>query len=141
MALKKIPCVRFCVRFKTKKSHKTIKKTVKKEKTAIIICKRTERFVTGYQSGGMHHQNHMIIKTYIAEPNTFVPGHFDFTYIVVNKGEGKIHAKYLTSKEVSTILKYTRFGRSLHSPQTRFLPYVTEFLGFTEQEKKDLGKL
>ena len=102
---------------------------------------QTERFVTGYQAGGMHHQNHMIIKSYIAEPGTFIPGHFNFTYIRVNTGEGKLHAKHLTSKETSKILKYTRFGRSLHTPQTRFIPYATEFSGYSKKDKDELSNI
>ena len=100
-----------------------------------------ERIVTGYQTGGMHHQNHMIIKCWVAYPGDVVPGGFNFTYSVVAAGTGEVHRKHLISKETNKILEHTRHGRSLHTPQTIFVPYATEFEGYTAQQKEILNEL
>ena len=45
------------------------------------------------------------------------------------------------SQEVTNILKKTRTGKSLHTPQTIWIPYATEFKGFTNSDKKIINNL
>ena len=41
------------------------------------------------------------------------------------------------SNEVTQILKATRTGKSLHTPQTIWVPYATEFTGFSNNDIKN----
>jgi|SaaInl85LU_5_DNA_1037374.scaffolds.fasta_scaffold02788_15 hypothetical protein len=75
------------------------------------------------------------------KPGTIIPGGMWFTYVNVKKGTGENHLKHLMSTEVTKILKHTRKGKSLHTPQTIWVPYATEFDGWTEDHRKILNEL
>jgi len=100
-----------------------------------------ERFVTRYQpSTGRDRWQEIAVGTVVA-PGVIVPGGMWFTYTVVKRGTGNKHKKHLMSKEITKILKATRTGKSLHTPQTVWVPYITEFSGFTNEQKQIINKL
>lgn len=107
----------------------------------------TERFVTRYQpntqakdeSGGRLW--YKIAVGTVVKPGTVIPGHFWFAYTIVEKDTGETHKKHLMSEEVTKILKATRTGQSLHTPQTIWVPFATEFKGFTKDDKKIINNL
>ena len=100
-----------------------------------------ERFVTGYNAGGTHADFYKILKGVVVPPGVVVPGDMWFTYTVVANGTGALHKQHLMSTEVQQILKLTRTGKSLHTPQTIWVPYATEFQGFTDDQKATITKL
>jgi hypothetical protein len=100
------------------------------------------RFVTGYNSGTAHDKFYQIAKGVIVPPGIAVPGDMWFTYIVLpDKKSARQHMKHLMSVEVQQILKLTRTGKSLHTPQTIWIPYATEFHGFTDDQKSIITNL
>jgi len=100
------------------------------------------RFVTGYNSGTAHDKFYQIAKGVIVPPGIAVPGDMWFTYIVLpDKKSARQHMAHLMSTEVQQILKLTRTGKSLHTPQTIWVPYATEFQGFTNDQKSIISKL
>ena len=102
----------------------------------------TWRFVTGYNSGTAHDKFYQIAKGVIVPPGIAVPGDMWFTYIVLpDKKSARQHMKHLMSVEVQQILKLTRTGKSLHTPQTIWIPYSTEFQGFTDDQKSIIANL
>ena len=107
-----------------------------------------ERFVTRYQPATQKSDDsnggrlwYKIAVGTVVEPGTIVPGNFWFTYVNVEKGTGETHKKHLMSNEVTSILKKTRQSRSLHTPQTVWIPYATEFKGWTEFQKEIINEL
>lgn len=99
------------------------------------------RFVTGYNAGGTHADFYKILKGFIAPPGMIVPGDMWFTYTVIEDNDAEIHKSHLMSYEVQQILKVTRTGKSLHTPQTIWVPYATEFAGWTAEHRKILNEL
>ena len=100
-----------------------------------------ERFVTGYNAGGTHADFYKILKGVVIPPGVVIPGDMWFTYVTVDTGTGNKHKEHLMSNELQTILKFTRTGKSLHTPQTIWLPYATEFQGFTDEQKSTITNL
>jgi hypothetical protein len=100
-----------------------------------------ERFATRYQPATSHNRFYEIAVGAVIPPKTIIPGRLNFTYVNVAAGTGEIHKTHLMSKEVSKILKATRTGKSLHKPQTIWVPYATEFNGFSENEQKIINNL
>lgn len=100
-----------------------------------------ERVATRYQPATSHKRFYEIAVGTVIEPGVIIPGGLNFTYVNVDKGTGDQHKKHLMSKEVTAILKATRTGKSLHEPQTIWVPYATEFTGFTEDDKKIINNL
>jgi hypothetical protein len=107
----------------------------------------TERFVTRYQPNTQAKDDsgnrlwYKIAVGTVVKPGTIIPGDMWFTYTVVDNGTGEHHKKHLMSEEVTKILKATRTGQSLHTPQTIWVPYATEFTGFTDNDKKIINNL
>ena len=99
------------------------------------------RFVTGYNAGGTHADFYKILKGLIVLPGVIVPGDMWFTYVVVEEKDAELHKQHLMSEEVQTILKYTRTGKSLHTPQTIWVPYTSSFQGFDDDQRKILFEL
>lgn len=99
------------------------------------------RFVTGYNAGGTHADYYKILKGIVVPPGVIIPGDMWFTYVVIKRKDASRHKTHLLSEEVQQILKHTRTGKSLHTPQTIWVPYATEFNGFTNEQKKLLSKL
>lgn len=77
----------------------------------------------------------------VINPGTIIPGGLWFTYINVDVGTGNKHLKHLMSDEITKILSHTRKGKSLHTPQTIWVPYATEFAGWTDEHRKILNEL
>lgn len=100
-----------------------------------------ERVATRYQPATAHNRFYEIAVGTVIEPGVVIPGGLNFTYVNVDKGTGNQHKKHLMSKEVTAILKATRTGKSLHKPQTIWVPYATEFTGFTEDDRKIINNL
>jgi hypothetical protein len=100
-----------------------------------------ERFVTRYQPATSHDRYYEIAVGAVIPPGVIIPGGMNFTYVNVEEGTGPTHKNHLMSKEVTKILKATRTGKSLHTPQTIWVPYVTEFKGFTKDDKKIINNL
>lgn len=99
-----------------------------------------ERFVTRYQPATGRKRWQEIAVGVIVEPGVIVPGEMNFTYTVTN-GAGEKHKLHLMSKEVTAILKKTRTGKSLHTPQTVWVPYATEFNGWTDEQRTILNNI
>jgi len=99
------------------------------------------RFVTGYNAGGTHADFYKILKGVVVPPGVIVPGDMWFTYIIIDEASAETHKNHLMSFEVQQILKVTRTGKSLHTPQTIWIPYATEFQGFTDEQKSIINKL
>ena len=99
------------------------------------------RFVTGYNAGSTHADFYKILKGIVVPPGVVVPGDMWFTYVVINRKDVKKHKDHLLSQEVQQILKHTRTGKSLHTPQTIWVPYAIEFEGFTDEQKNLLAEL
>ena len=99
------------------------------------------RFVTGYNAGSTHADYYKILKGLIIPPGVVIPGDMWFTYTVIKKKDAKKHKEHLLSLEVQQILKHTRTGKSLHTPQTIWIPYITEFKGFTNEQKEILSRI
>jgi hypothetical protein len=99
------------------------------------------RFVTGYNAGGTHADYYKILKGFIAPPGMVIPGDMWFTYTVIDDKDKDLHKKHLLSYEVQQILKATRTGKSLHTPQTIWIPYATEFNGWTDEQREILNEL
>jgi hypothetical protein len=106
-----------------------------------------ERVVTRYQPATQKSDGdggrlwYKIAVGTVVEPGTIVPGGFWFTYTAVEPGTGEQHLKHLQSPEVTSILKRTRKSKSLHTPQTRCVPYFTEFNGWTSEDLDILNEL
>ena len=64
-----------------------------------------------------------------------------FAYTVIEDADAELHKEHLLSNEVQKILKVTRTGPSLHTPQTIWVPYATEFTGWTEEHRDILNEL
>ncbi len=100
------------------------------------------RWATRYQNPGKHEDYQRIQVGCIIPPDVIIPGGFDFCYIVCkNEEDAQKHHLHLFSQEVDSILKATRQGQSLHTPQTIWIPYATEFDGWTEDHRKILNEL
>lgn len=100
-----------------------------------------ERFGTRYQSATSRKRFYQISVGAVIPPKTIIPGGLNFTYVTVKPGTGEIHKKHLMSNDVSQILKATRTGKSLHTPQTIWVPYATEFTGFTDNDRQIINNL
>jgi hypothetical protein len=100
-----------------------------------------ERFATRYQPATSHNRFYEIAVGTVIPPKTIIPGGLHFTYVKVDAGTGEQHKKHVMSKEVTQILKATRTGKSLHKPQTIWVPYATEFTGFTDNDRKIINNL
>jgi len=100
-----------------------------------------ERFATRYQPATSLSTFYKIAVGTVVPPGDVIPGALNFTYVNVESGTGIQHKEHLMSDEVSAILKETRTGKSLHAPQTIWIPYATEFKGFTKSEKEIISKL
>lgn len=100
------------------------------------------RWATRYQNPGKHEDYQSIQVGCVIPPGVIIPGHFNFSYIVCkSEADAKRHEKHLFSKEVDKILRATRKGQSLHSPQTIWVPYATEFKGWTDEHRDILNEL
>lgn len=100
-----------------------------------------ERVVTRYNPATSHDRFYEISVCAVIKPGTIIPGGMNFTYCVVKKGTGPTHVKHLISKETTKILKHTRTGISLHTPQTIWIPYATQFKGYSKNDQKILDRL
>lgn len=100
-----------------------------------------ERFATRYQPATSHNRFYEIAVGTVIPPKTIIPGGLNFTYVTVDAGTGDQHKKHLMSNEVTQILKATRTGKSLHKPQTIWVPYATEFTGFSDNDRKIINNL
>ena len=100
-----------------------------------------ERFATRYQPATGRKRWQEIAVGVVIPPRTIIPGEMLFTYTNLDKGTGETHKKHLMSAETTKILKHTRTGLSLHTPQTRCIPYATEFEGYTAEQKEILNEL
>jgi len=107
----------------------------------------TERFVTRYQPNTQAKDEsgnrlwYKIAVGTVVQPGTIIPGDMWFSYTVVDNGTGEDHKKHLMSNEVTKLLKATRTGQSLHTPQTIWVPYATEFKGFSDNDRKIINNL
>ena len=100
------------------------------------------RWATRYGNPGKHEDYQIMQVGCVIPPGVIIPGHFNFSYIVCkSEADAKRHQEHLFSKEVDKILRGTRTGLSLHSPQTIWVPYATEFTGWTEEHRDILNEL
>lgn len=100
-----------------------------------------ERVATRYQPATGHNRFYEIAVGTVVPAGVVIPGYLKFTYTKVKKNTGQKHLSHLMSQEVTNILKKTRTGKSLHTPQTIWIPYATEFKGFTNSDKKIINNL
>ena len=100
-----------------------------------------ERVVTRYNPATSHNRFYEISVCAVVPPGTIIPGGMNFTYCVVKKGTGMTHVKHLMSEETKKILKHTRTGISLHTPQTIWIPYATQFKGYNKNDQKIIDRL
>jgi hypothetical protein len=100
-----------------------------------------ERVVTRYNPATSHNRFYEISVCAVVPPGIIIPGGMNFTYCVVQKGTGATHLKHLTSEETKKILKHTRTGISLHTPQTIWIPYATQFKGYSKNARKIIDRL